>query len=239
MAKDPGGFRLTLLAGVLLAGLCWYLCSVYTRMWNKRFRITITHHALCLFASLCTLFFTILFASLAYTKDAALASISLWQTQLNHDEPWAERTYSKAYDKVKDLGTEDFSNAPPPGSPGSLIPTNSDEARQTAASTYSNEACRHFDTKRPFLSKVVWSSPGVPSEVIFHDVRKWHETNPNYPPARAIDIAANQIKEGLDPQAPRVITLSRLAVTALFLLVQAIPFGLIGWAAYRDIKARL
>ena len=239
MVKEPGSFRLTVLAGILLAGLCWYLCAVYTRMWNKRFRITLTHHMLCGFASLCTLFFTVLFASLAYTKEAALASISLWQVQLNNDQAWADRTFAKAYDKVKDLGTEDFSNAPPPGSPGSLIPTNSDEARQTAASTYANEACRHFDARRPFLSKVVWSSPGVPSDIIFQDVRKWHETNPNYPPARAIDIAAIQIKEGLDPQAPRVISLSRTALTALFLLIQVIPFGLIGWAAYRDIKARL
>jgi hypothetical protein len=239
MLKEPGSFRVTVLIGILLAGLCWYVCSVYTRLWNKKYHITLTHHVLCGFATLCTLFFTILFASLAYTKDAALASISLWQAQLNSDQAWAERTFARAYDKVKDLGVEDFSNAPPPGSPGSLIPTNSDEARQTAASTYSNEACRHFDAKRPFLSKVVWSSPGVPSDIIFQDVRKWHETNPNYPPARAIEIAANQIKEGLNPQAPRVISLSRLSVSGLFLLIQAVPFGLIGWAAYRDIKARL
>ncbi|MDX1982857.1 MAG: hypothetical protein SFV51_21485 [Bryobacteraceae bacterium] len=239
MAKAPGSFRLTVLAGVVLAGLCWYLSSVYTRMWNKKFRITATHHFLCGFASVCTLLFTILFASLYYTRDAALISIGAWQLQLNNDAIWAERTFSKAYEKVKDLGTEDFSNAPPPGSPNSFIPTNSDESRQTAAAMYSNEACKHFDQKRPFLSKVVWSSPGVPSEVVFEDVKHWHETNPNYPPSRAIEIAANQIKQGLQPQAPRVIYLSRLAVAALFLLIQAIPFGLIGWAAYRDIRAQL
>src|SRR5436305_939484 len=91
MVKDPAGFRLTVLAGFLLAGLCWYACSVYTRMWNKRFRITVAHHVLCGFATVCTLFFTILFASLAYTKDAALASIGLWQLQLNNDQAWADR----------------------------------------------------------------------------------------------------------------------------------------------------
>src|SRR5690242_5288390 len=83
--KEPGAFRITVLAGVVLAALCWYLCSVYTRLWNKRFRITLTHHVLCAFASLCTLVFTILFASLYYTKDAALGSIALWQAQLSHD----------------------------------------------------------------------------------------------------------------------------------------------------------
>jgi len=239
MVKAPGSFRITLLLGFVLAGLCWYFCSIYTRLWNKKFRITALHHTFCAFASGCTLLFTILFASLYYTKDAALLSIGAWQLQLNGDSTWGDQTFSKAYDTVKDLGIEDFSNAPPPGSPGALIPTNHDESRQIAAATYANEACKHFDRKRPFLSKVVWSSPGVPSDVIFQDVKAWHEQNPHYPPSRAIEIAATQIKEGLQPQVPRIITLSRLAVATLFVLMQAIPFGLIGWAAHRDIKAQL
>ena len=239
MAKEPGAFRFTVLAGIALAGLCWYICSVYTHLWNKRFRVTLTHHILCGIASIATLFFTILFPSLYYTKEAALDSIARWETQIGADGPWAERTFAKAYDKVKDLGLEDFSKAPPPGSANSFIPTNHDDSRQTAASLYANEAARHFDRARPFLSKVVWSSPGVPAETIFQDVRAWHERNPNYPPARAIQIAGTQIKEGLDPQAPRVIYLSRMSVIGLFALAQLIPFGLIGWAAYRDIKVRL
>jgi hypothetical protein len=238
MVREPGSFRLTVLLGVALAGLCWVVCSVYTRLWNRRFHLTLAHHLFCAFAALCTLFFTVLFGSLYFTKDAALLSIDEWQNQLNSDRLWGDRTFAKAYDKVKDLGIEDFSNAPPPGSPNSFIPTNHDESRQTAATTYADEACKHFDQRRPFLSKVVWSSPGVPSEVVFKDVKEWHEHNPNYPPSRAIEIAAQQTKDGLEPQAPRVILLSRLTVAFLFLLIQAVPFGLIGWAAYRDIKAR-
>jgi hypothetical protein len=211
---------------------------VYTRLWNRRFHLTVEHHLFCAFAALCTLFFTVLYGSLYFTKDAAIASIDAWQEQLNHDGYWGDQTYAEAYDKVKELGIEDFSRSPAPGNANSLIPTSHDESRQLAASTYADEACRHFDQRRPFLSKVVWSSPGVPSEVIFQDVKSWHEHNPNYPPSRAIEIAATQIKDGLEPQAPRVIFLSRLAVAVLFILIQALPFGLIGWAAYRDIKVR-
>jgi hypothetical protein len=235
-AKEPGSFRLVLAAGIVLAALCWYVCTVYTRLWNRQFHITVLHHVVCGFASACTLLFVIVFASLSHTKEAALVSINLWQLQLKADQTWEKATFAKAYHNVQDLGTEDFSKAPPPESPGSFIPTNSDKARQTAASTYANEAAKHFDLHRPFLSKIAWSSPGVPSEIIFADVRAWHAHNPNYPPSRAIDIAAFQIKKGLEPQAPRVVALSRVSVAALFLLVQSIPFGLIGWAAYRDIK---
>jgi hypothetical protein len=238
-AKEPALFGITVLTGAILAAFCWYVCSVYTHYWNRKFRVTLTHHILCGFASICTLVFVVLFVSLYYTKDAALASIAVWQLQLNQDNEWAEQTFATAYDRVKELGIEDFSNAPPPGSPNSLIPTTQDESRQTAASVYADEACNHFDTSRPFLSKIVWSSPGVPSETIFKDTVEWFQTNNTYPPSRAIDIAATQIKEGLDPQVPRVLHLSRAAVAILFVLAQAIPFGLIGWAAYTDIKVRV
>lgn len=237
--KEPATLALTLLGGAVLAALCWYACTVYTHFWNRRFNVTLVHHILCGFASAATLVFIVVFVSLYYTKEAALDSISIWETQVNGDSEWADATFATAYDKVKDLGIEDFSNAPPPGSPDSLIPTNEDASRQTAASVYANEASRHFDTHRPFLSKIVWSSPGVPEETIFKDTAEWFETNPTYPPSRAIEIAATQIKEGLEPQVPRVLYMSRGAVAVLFVLVQAIPFGLIGWAAYRDIKVRV
>jgi hypothetical protein len=237
--REPTAFRITVVAGIVLGVLCWLLSSYYTRLWNKRFRITLTHHLLCGFASVCTVVFTIVFSSLLYTRDAALTRIELWESQLKNDAGWGERTFAKAYDRVKEMGAEDFTNAPPPGSPNSIVPMNLDETKQTVASLYANEACRHFDINRPFLSKLVWSSPGVPAEMIMQDVNEWLQHNRIYPAVRAINIAGVRIKEGLDPQAPRVVSLARFSVTALFLLVQLIPFGLIGWAAYRDIKVRV
>ena len=49
------------------------------------------------------------------------------------------------------------------------------------------------------------------------------------------ELAAENIKERLNEQTPRVVMLSRLVCAGLFLLIQLIPFGLVGWAAYRDI----
>lgn len=234
--KAPLSFAKLLALGIALSGLCWYLASVYTQLWNQRFRPTRTHHILCGAASLASLYFTLVFGSLGYTRDAAILSIRFWQTQIGWDSSWAGNTYAKAFQRVKASGKEDFSNVPGPGMAGSRIPTTTDESRFAAAETYANEACLHFASKRPFLSKVVWSSPGVPSQKILEDVRNFHKTNPNYPVERAIEIAATRIREGLDPQTPRVVHLARISVIIVFLLVQAIPFGLIGWAAYRDIK---
>jgi len=239
MLKEPGGFRLAVAVGLFLAGACWGLCSVYTRLWNRQYRITLAHHLFCAFASGVTLITTVLFASLPYTKDAALLSIGAWQLQLNTDSGWGSRTFATTYERVHSLGAEDFSSAPPPAEGGAFIPTTTPEARETMAATYVDEACRHFATKRPFLSKIVWSKPGVPREVLLQDVVQWFESNSVYPVARAIEIAATQIRNGLEPQVPRVVTLSRTALVLLFLFAQAIPFAWIGWAAYRDIRAHM
>jgi len=34
----------------------------------------------------------------------------------------------------------------------------------------------------------------------------------------------------------RVVPVARTIIVVLFILVQIIPFGLIGWAAWRDLK---
>jgi hypothetical protein len=84
----------------------------------------------------------------------------------------------------------------------------------------------------------VWARPGIPANTVFNDVREWHRTNPSYPPARAVGMAAEQIRAGLTKQLPRIVTIARISVVMLFLFAQALPFGVAGWAAYRDIKVR-
>ncbi len=239
LAKDPKGLAFAVLLGILLAGLCWYLCTVYTHLWNKRFHVTPMHHALCGLASAITLATVVSFSSVAYIHEASLLSIEVWQHGIQRDPAWGEATFGKAFARVKALGVEDFSNVPPPGAPGTRIPTNHDLSRRTAASLYADEACRHFDRVRPFLGKIVWSRPAVPADKVFEDVRVFQLTNPTYPVERAIALAATEIKSGLTPQVPQVRYISRLVIVVLFLMGQAIPAGAIGWAAYRDIHPKV
>jgi hypothetical protein len=238
LAHDAAAFWLAALIGVALAAACWYACSVYTHMWNRDFQMSPIHHLCCAFASICTLVFVIVFSSLYYTKEAAAASIQLWNLRINSDRPWQDRTFSKAYDKVKSLGVEDFTKFPPPEDGGHIVPITHDESRNAAAELYANEACSDFDRKRPFLSKIVWSRPGIAPELVEGDAQTWlqgHHPGQPYPAERAVELAAENIKDRLNAQTPRVVVLSRLVCAGLFLLIQLIPFGLVGWAAYRDI----
>ncbi len=223
--------------GLALAGACWYACSIYTHMWNRNFQMSPVHHICCAFASLCTLVFVLVFSSLYYTKQAAGASIELWNFQINRDQPWLNRTFAKAYDKVKSLDIEDFSKYPPPEEGGQIVPLSHDESRNAASEVYANEACVNFDRQRPFLSKIVWSKPGIAPDIVEADIHTWFENHRGqvYPLNQGAQLATDNIKERLNAQTPRVVFLSRMVCAVLFLLIQLIPFGLVGWAAYRDI----
>lgn len=235
--QDRKGFVLSLIVGVVLAALLWTACSNFSRLWNLRYRTKPLHHLLCLVAALVTLVFTVLFASLSYTKEAAYTSVKVWQAQINLDQLWAETTYAKAFDAVRSLGIEDFSNVPLPGGIGSHIPTSHDQSILMAASTYSNGAADHFKKSRQFLSLIIQGKAEVPQDVLQADIKNYFATvSKSYPPPRGIALVAEEMRRELDIQVPRVVTYARVTLVILFLLAQSVPFGLVAWAAYKDLK---
>ena len=232
-------FGVTLLIGIALAALCWFGCSRYSRLWHLRYRVTVTHHVLCALAAILTLVFVIVFAALRYTKEAAYASVQAWETQINMDVVWAGRTFATAWEKVKSLGLEDFSNVPPPGLPNSHIPTNKPASIHLAAATYAKASAEHFQKNRPFLSEILQARTELPSRILDADINNYFATvSKSYPPTRAISLVAGEIKGQLDEQVPRVVTIFRSLAVGLFLGVQCIPFALVGWAAYKALKVK-
>jgi hypothetical protein len=236
LTREPKVFLLVLVIGIVLAAACWGACSYFSRLWNLSFRLTWTHHLLCGVAAVLTLMATVLYASLKYTQAAALDSIDAWEQQIIHDGAWSNQVFVQAYEAVKRLNIEDFSNYPPPQAGGHTIPAGHEESGKLIASTYANSAYRHFNSHRPFLSAIVPAD--VPLAKLEEDLRNWFEQHPdsNYELKRAVDLAASEIKAGLVPRTPRVITVARTVVILGLILAQAVPFGLIAHAAYKDIK---
>jgi len=237
VALDRQGFILSVVVGIVLGGGCWAACSYFSRLWNLRFRTSFIHHILCFVAALLTIAFSILFASLKYTKEAAYASVMAWEVQINSDPVWANATFAIAFDAVRKLGVEDFSNVPLPGMPNSHIPTNNNRSILAAASTYAVSGSKHFDKNRPFLSKIIKGKSEVPQQLLDADIKNFFATIGNsYPPPRAISLVASETKRELDTQVPRVVTYARIVLVLIFLLAQAVPFGLVGYAAYKDLR---
>lgn len=248
LAKEgPAGFSIAFAIGLILAALCWWACSSFTKLWNVRFNMTATHHSLCGVAAVLTLVAVLLFAALRYTKDIGEAKIKLWQVMILVDTRWQNDTFRDLYEAVYALRDsdgrqlEDFTDFPHPDDNGKSVPANQDESRVEAGKVYANNAARHFDKTYPFLSKLIWARVGIPEEVITADVRRFF-ANPNreqqsYMVADAIALAGREIRSELARQVPRLVPMSRLVLAVLFVLAQAVPFGLVAWAAYRDLKA--
>ena len=57
-----------------------------------------------------------------------------------------------------------------------------------------------------------------------------------YQAAWAVDLASENIKKQLHKRVKRVKFLARTGLTLVFIVLQLIPFGLIGFMAYRDLK---
>jgi hypothetical protein len=233
---EPRTFWLVVALGILFAAVCWSACNYFSRLWNLTFRLTLRHQLLASTAAILTLVATVLFASLKYTREAAVLSIDLWQQQISADVAWSDRVFAQTYEAVKSLNIEDFSQYPAPQAGGHVVPANHKESQKLTASIYANSACKHFDNHRPFLSAIV--RPEVPLAKVYEDQRNWFGQNQGstYDLSRAVDLATSEIKMGLIPQTPRVILVARILAVVGLILAQAVPFGLIARAAYKDLK---
>jgi len=235
---DRSVFWGVVLLALALGALCWVGCSFYTKLWNKRFHVRIQHHLLCAVAAVLTILFTVTYHAVGNLEYIANRIIDQWSTNLVDDGKWREQTFATAFYAVKEQNPGWYIGKPVPGSPGgATIYVNNDESQQLVAEIYVNEACGNFSTLNPFLGMMLRARPGISEEVIRRDIRTYFNNNPgeSYDPVWAISLAAEHIRKELLIQSPKTVGKTRLVLILLFLLVQMIPFGTIGYFAYKDL----
>ena len=231
-------FALTLVASVVLAGACWWFCTNYAKLWNLKFQVTFFHKVLCTFAAVLTLVFTIVYVTLGWTQDVARNDINAWYADIQRNGNWSNETCGKLYYTIQKQGRENFTGFPPPTQRGCKVPLNFMESRVTAARLVGTGACEHFQARYPFLSRIVWADQNAPVRSVGSDIQHWFAANPNkeYQLNDGVKLAADTIRHDLEEQTPRVVHTARTIAVLAFLFVQAIPFTIIGWAAYRDLQ---
>ena len=238
LKSERAVFVVVLCGGAALAGLCWWACSVYSHLWNKQYRVAAIHHIMCGLAALVTLLAVIVFVALNNARTAASISLEAWKIELAADRNWADVTFQSAYNKVHALGLEDFSKTPPPPA-GHTIPTVNERSQIECAWTYASSAANHFNQRRPYLSSIASASAEIPLDLIRREMKLHFETiSKNYPTDKAIALAGREIRNGLETKLPRVVKVLRIQLIVIFLIFQLVPFGLVGWAAYSDLKAK-
>jgi len=227
-----------LILALMLGVLCWVVCSYYTRLWHKRFYMRGKHHALCSIAALFTVFFAVTFYAVGYLRPIVDEIIDRWSGELMEDNDFHSQTYEIAFYAVKELSPKDFEGVPEPGKAGTFILFRNDRMRKVCVETYVSEACNDFSTLHPFLDIILKALPGLSEEDINDDITDYFIQNKGemYPLNRAIEISTRYIREGLLEQSPKTVRKTRIILILMFFTVQMIPFGSIGYFAYKDLQ---
>jgi len=238
-SESSGIIAGAIIVAFILGVLCWVACSYYTRLWNKRFRVKFQHHLLCALAATLTVVFTLSFRAVRELEYIVDEIVDNWYEELEEDYFFHQETYTEAYYALKNMNPNAFIGVPEPDDAENtyLSFANSDMIEK-CVEIYVRGACNNFSTQHPFLNLMLRARPGISKEEIKEDIQHFAYMNPGkrYPLENAIDIAAYYISEILYEQSPRTVWKSRIILFALFLFVQLIPFGVIGYSAYKDLK---
>ena len=234
-SKTNHEFGITLGVGIVLSAVCWFGCSHYSRLWNTRYRVTLTHHSLCAATGVLTLFFAISWRALEHTQEVSEKAVSEWVWTINQDREWSDAISTEVWRNVRALGIEDFDR--PEYAQMKSTPVTHDASRLKAASTISQGCVRHFKDRHPFLSAILKARSEVPMEVLQIDIKSWFGANKGvYGIDQGIKLVSTQLKQELGSSLDRIVPTYRISAVFIFLFLQAVPFGLVGFAAYRDLK---
>jgi len=232
----PMTLFLTLVFAIALAAIFWWFCTNYHKLWNKRFQVGLLHHAICGAAAMVTLVAALGFVSLRHTRQVLAKNIEMIY-------PADFELQREAYRQVKSRGLENFANDPGPDAErykgkGYNLPVTSIETLRVATKAYYDAGMNKFNLIFPFLARF-FQRP-VPPPALLNSKRHWFPPeNQSWAATRhagAADEVRDFTRAALLRQTPAVIFKIRIYFVAVFLLVQSIPFAIIGWAAYRDLK---
>jgi hypothetical protein len=234
-------FWFCLLLAILIAGIFFFICNYYLLLWNKNFNSTVAHKILSSVAAILSFFFVLSFFGLKHMKEVSTSKIDQWENSLLANNDWKNNTFTISFYKVKSSGLENFSAVEIPEKGGHIIPISNKQSQVEVANITANEACINFSNQHPFLSKIIWSTPNIPSAIVASDIDDFFK-NRNKDNARpyemedAVKLASTTIRRDLEKQVPRTVKISRILLIISFIVVQSIPFSLIGLAAYKNLQ---
>jgi len=231
-------FTFTLIAAILLSIIGYFITIHYGTWWNRKYGLKWWQHALCILAAICTFFFVLSFGALKFIEDVADRVVVTWKKTAVTDQSWFTGAFTQAYEDIKDLETEDFTNYPHPEEGGQQIPITKDETKERVALIYSNYATKHFKKNNSFWSRILSLNAKESKAEIQQDIKDYFRKNTDrtYQAQDAIEVAGNDILSRLRSQLKGVVFRSRAILIFLFFIVQLLPFSIIGWLAYRDLK---
>jgi len=231
-------FRIVFLAALLLAVGMWVFCSFFSRLWNKNYHLNVWHHVLCFFAAAATFIVVLLYPSLEYLQPFAYASVQRWQKELIGDNGLWKEVIQKCRKACEAMGIKQeadpwFCQASTSTATGKKI-----SGIKKVSQIHAQAIVDNFTRKRPALRMILSARGRKAQEVMNAEMEDYFDKNPNSRMNHdiIINVGADVIRRDLDQQIPKIVPYARTGLILVFLFFQAIPFGIIAIASYRDIR---
>lgn len=227
-----------ILLALSFSALVWWVCTHYTKLWNKVYEVTPSFHILCGIAALITFFTTLGFIGLKNMKPVAEQMVEEWSEDVMYDNELSSGCFRDAYYAIRDSGLENMRGYRAPEQGGDLIPISRRETQVLVGQIYAGNACRDFSRRYPFIGYFLKAKDGVPAEMIARDIDTFFHSGKSltYPLEQGFVLAIDKISSDLQAQCGRIVRVCRGWLLLLFVLVQLIPFGLIGYLAYKELS---
>ena len=230
-------FRIVFVAALMLAAGMWVFCSFFSRLWNRHYHLNAWHHVLCFFAAAATFVVVLLYPSLEYLKPFAYASVQSWQSELMRNNGLWNEVSRKCRKACEAMGIKQET----PG--GVTVKTSTPGGKEISgikkvSQIHAQALVENFIRERPGLSLILSARGRQAQEAMNREMEDYFNANPMSIMGQEIIIreGGDVIRRDLDQQIPKIVPYTRTGLVLIFLLFQAIPFGIIAIASYRDIR---
>lgn len=231
--------------GLLLSIGMWFLMHWIGFSFNRQIYARPQYYLFCSLAAVFTFVFTFLFYGLyvsSYASNVVSQTIEKWKTDVEQDRQWSQAVFVQAYEAVMALNNKDSrqpkKDYPHPDQGGTVIPASEKESQDVSSKIYAENAVKHFSSRHPLLSKILWATSEDPHQKIAKSKEEFFKKNPGkiYSLDKAVSIASAEILNELKTQLPRITLISQLGLIVIFLVVQGILISLLIYVALSDIK---
>ena len=222
------------LGGVVAAVLCFFLCSWFTRLWNRKFQASLSHYLWCGLAAFVTIILAVGLAAVMNLGAAAKLRLDQWSA------PFADGGSAPSIRLWEAEGKALVAAGIPQPDPSTQRHSYRDSSGMAvAAKASATEALLIFKENNPFLSQMVAGTTDHAMQAVQQDMETFFQDpahrGEDYKFPNAIKLLQTVLGEEINRRIPGFQQEALLVAIALFLLVQAAPIVLAGLAAYQQI----
>ena len=239
-------FPISVVVGLALGGLFWWLAALSASLWNKRFHMKVGLQVLCGIAALLAVLCAITFVSVGNMEQVIVNRINVWQSKVLSDSAiytaWRTETFYRAWDAVAETKTDPTvtkSNNPRLTGKERLIAMGAPEAKQATIRVYVDATKERFQQDQPFLHSLLFTDQAgeVPARLMDQSLVEWFRGNSGpYPLGSAVNLLARHTSQIAKGEAVAAAEYTRRLSIALFLATQMLIFVIIALVAYRSNK---